>query len=258
MRCMGFSTGALALGDFAKGIELQRLDGVKACELSALREEELDPLLVALPDLDLSHFQYLSFHAPSRLVELNDRTLIEKIRPFVDRKIPIVVHPDIMREFEPWQELGDLLLLENMDSRKEVCQETRDLAWYFEQLPQARFCFDIGHARQIDPTMSVATELLLRLRNRLAEIHISEVNWQCHHVQISSTAKWAFRRVARIIPPTTPVIIESLLAGEVHDSEMPKAIRRELAAARASLRPERAPRQSSQLTPAPESCTPGY
>ena len=42
---IGFSTGALALGDFRKGIKLQRREDIQAIELSALREDELDGLI---------------------------------------------------------------------------------------------------------------------------------------------------------------------------------------------------------------------
>lgn len=236
MRPIGFSTGALALSDFRRGVELQCRGDITACELSALREWELDGLLCALPELDLSHFHYLSFHAPSRLDKLDDKRIVEKLSPLASRRIPIVVHPDIIRDFAPWKELGDLLLLENMDSRKGVCQTAYDMDWFFQKLPSARFCFDIAHARQIDPTMSIAADLLLRFRSRLAEIHISEVNWQCKHVSIGTAAKWAYRRIARLIPKDTPVIVESLLQGELIDKSSSDVISRELAKVRASLR----------------------
>jgi hypothetical protein len=152
--------------------------------------------------------------------------------------MPIVVHPDIIRDFEPWRRIGHLLLLENMDSRKQICRTAHDMSWFFRELPEARFCFDIGHARQVDPTMSVATDLLLRFRDRLAEIHISEVNWECKHVSISSAAKWAFRRLASLIPETVPVVIESLIPQLLNRKERSIAAMREIAATKTCLRPE--------------------
>jgi len=47
MRPLGFSTGALAKGDFRAGVEIQRSLGTTAVELSALRDSELPPLLTA-------------------------------------------------------------------------------------------------------------------------------------------------------------------------------------------------------------------
>ena len=45
MRQIGFSTGALARGDFRYALDILADQGIHAVELSALRESELDPLL---------------------------------------------------------------------------------------------------------------------------------------------------------------------------------------------------------------------
>jgi hypothetical protein len=45
---IGFSTGSLASGDFRRGLEMALRARVEAIELSALREDELDPLLGAV------------------------------------------------------------------------------------------------------------------------------------------------------------------------------------------------------------------
>ena len=213
MRTIGFSTGALAFSDFRRGIDLQRIDEVSAIELSALREHELAALIAAIPSLDLAQFKFRSFHAPSALEQMTGAVLVAQLAPVVALGLPIVVHPDIINENEicAWRSLGASVLLENMDGRKPVCRTAQEMARFFEQLPEARFCFDIGHARQIDPTMSVAVELLLRYRDRLAEIHISEVNWECKHRAISSAAASAFRRMAQLVPEATPIIIESVV-----------------------------------------------
>ena len=91
---------------------------------------------------------------------------------------------------------------------------------FFEQLPEAQLCFDIGHARQLDPTMSIAVDLLLRFQSRLAEVHISEVTWEYRHVAISSAAALAFWKTAALIPESIPIIIESLIPPEQIGSEL--------------------------------------
>jgi hypothetical protein len=74
MRPLGFSTGALAKGDFRTGLALQRTKpSLRAIELSALRDHELRPLLSSLGQLDLSHFEYVSLHAPSKLTTLSEK-----------------------------------------------------------------------------------------------------------------------------------------------------------------------------------------
>jgi hypothetical protein len=209
MRRIGFSTGALALGNFMQGLELQRRPDVTAVELSALREEELDVLIDALPTLDLGHFAHVSFHAPSRVS--SERRVVDRLKVVQDQAIPIVVHPDVISDFGVWRELGDSVLLENMDQRKPVCRTAPEMKRFFKELPEAQFCFDIAHARQVDPTMTVADEFLHAFSDRLAEVHISEVDEQCRHVAITHSAIRSYRSVAHQISDTIPVIIESMI-----------------------------------------------
>ena len=58
------------------------------------------------------------------------------------------------------------------------------------------------------------TESVLILRefgDRLAEVHISEVNTSSRHDPISTSASRAFQSVSKYIPENIPVIIESLI-----------------------------------------------
>ena len=101
-----------------------------------------------------------------------------------------------------WACLGDCLCIENMDKRKPIGQTATDLARFFDLLPNASLCFDIGHARQIDPTMSEAWAILQRFRNRIKQLHVSEVNTQSKHDPISLESILAFRRCPTSCPRT--------------------------------------------------------
>ncbi|PQO36613.1 hypothetical protein [Blastopirellula marina] len=210
MRRIGFSTGALAKSDFREGIRLQ-LSIANAIELSALREDELDPLVSALPRLELRSFDYVSFHAPSNLSNWSEADLVSRLRTLPNNISTIVVHPNIIQDFQIWRTLGDRLSIENMDQRYEVGRTSKELEIYFENLPEARFCFDIGHARQIDPTMSIAKQLLRDYEGRLSEIHISEVDAESHHCMISSITCKAFQRILADVDQGIPAIIESVV-----------------------------------------------
>lgn len=219
---IGFSTGALAKSDFRLGIRLQERVA-NAIELSALREDELDELIGVLSTLDLSKFDYVSFHAPSRRVSLSESELVEKLLQ-VSYHIPsIVVHPDVIEQVETWRPIEEFLVIENMDQRKPVGRTARELSGYFQKLPKARFCFDLGHARQIDPTLCIAIQLLRCYGDRLAQVHISEVDASSAHVAISSIARDAYRELAGLIPPRTPVIVESVVAQSAIKDELEMA-----------------------------------
>jgi hypothetical protein len=182
---------------------------IPVIELSALREHELDPLLEALATLDLDQFDYVSVHAPSRLERWDERHLAARLRNVSDRSFPIVLHPDVITDYRLWADFGDLLCVENMDKRKHVGRTTVELAEVFASLPRASFCFDIGHARQVDPTMSHAVEMLNAFGSRLRQLHVSEVNSRSRHESLNTSSIRAFMKVSYLIPEHIPVILET-------------------------------------------------
>src|SRR5215204_5895469 len=119
MRPIGFSTGALAKGDFRLGLSMQSELDVRAIELSALRDRELEPLMDALGELPLASFSHISLHAPSSLVSTSEHDLVALLRE-VPSSWPIIVHPDVITDAEQWRFLGQRLCLENMDQRKPI------------------------------------------------------------------------------------------------------------------------------------------
>ena len=93
-----------------------------------------------------------------------------------------------------------------MDKRKPIGRNVRELRHFFDILPEARICFDIGHARQVDPTMTESALLLHAFGDRLAEVHISEVNTASRHDPISQNAVLAFQAVAKYMGQQIPII----------------------------------------------------
>ena len=132
------------------------------------------------------------------------------------RKWPIIVHPNAMYNPSEWRCLGNCLCIENMDKRKPIGQTAKDLAEIFETVPDASFCFDIGHARQVDPTMSEASAILHRFRDRIRQLHVSEVNTQSKHDPLSFESILAFHKVSHLVPGDVPTILES----KVEESEI--------------------------------------
>jgi sugar phosphate isomerase/epimerase len=208
---IGFSTGAIAKGDFQSALARLRLFNVSVVELSALRLEELDSLIDSLPGLNLDSFDFVSLHAPSGFSVVYERHVLDRLRAVVDQGIPVVVHPDVISTPRDWDALGSMLLIENMDKRKSVGRTARDLALLFSQFPDAGLCFDIGHARQVDPTMTEAQLILETFSERLREVHVSEVNTSSRHDPLSFYAICAFRSVSALIPDSVPIVLETLI-----------------------------------------------
>ncbi len=209
-RVVGFSTGALARGDYRRALDDMATLPVQAVELSALRERELPGLVEASSSLDTSAYRYVSVHAPSRLGTLTEVEVSRLLRQ-LPASWAIVVHPDVIHDYEPWRQLGSRLLLENMDARKIRGQSVEDLARLFELLPDAGFCLDVGHARQVDPTMALAFGLIRAFARRLRQVHVSDVGHLGQHRRIGATARSAYRRIAPLVPAECPLILESVV-----------------------------------------------
>lgn len=233
MFVFGFSTGALALGDFRRALGLLHGTDARAVELSALRDHELPRLMDALRGLDLSQFDYVSVHAPSRLASLAEGDVAERLLPCIDRGWPVVLHPDAIRDPGCWRAFGSLACIENMDKRKSTGRTAAELRRFFSDLPEASLCLDLAHARQIDTTMGVARSILAEFGGeRLAQVHLSELDARGGHAPLSMATVLSVREVAHCLEPV-PIIIESRVAAA--------RIADELRLAESCFRPSRMP-----------------
>lgn len=211
MRLIGFSTGALAYGDFTRGVDILRQKAT-VIELSALREPELGPLVRSLDSLDLSGFRYISVHAPSKFDAAREKEIIRQLEVIALKKWPIILHPDAIYDYAAWRHFGSLLLVENMDKRNTRGRTAVELSDVFEQLPDAGLCLDVGHCRQVDPTMNECCLILREFKFRLRQLHISEVNARSTHDPLSASSISAFERIAHLIPSDVPAVLESPVA----------------------------------------------
>jgi hypothetical protein len=221
VREIGFSTGAIALDDFRQALGYLSAFSTHAIELSALRVKELRPLISALPELDLAKYTYISLHLPSAFSAEEEVELVSLLGD-VPLNWALIVHPDSIHDYGLWRSLSSRVALENMDRRKSCGRTAKELMTCFDLLPEAQFCFDIGHARQFDPSMAEAYSILMAFSDRLVQIHVSEVDAQSRHAVITYAAELAFREIAHLIPPDVPLILESRVSSEGIERELHK------------------------------------
>jgi hypothetical protein len=162
-------------------------------ELSALSSDELPGLLDYLRSNPRLPFRYLSVHAPVKGSSEDDFELLGQLPLWVRA---VVVHPDVLpAELGPLRRLGGRLLLENMDSRKDTGRTVSELAPFFDQLPDAGFCFDVAHCWSIDPTMTLGHDLLDAFRSRLRHVHLSSLAAGGQHVGLTAEHEELFAGV---------------------------------------------------------------
>jgi hypothetical protein len=154
----------------------------------------------------------ISVHAPSKYDSEIEQDVVRLLRGVANRGWPIVLHPDAIYDFAGWSAFGPLLLIENMDKRNDCARTAHELSKIFAKLPEARLCFDIGHCRQVDPTMNEAYLILRAFGDRLGQLHVSEVNSRSTHDPLSTASLEAFGKVAFLIPENIPVILESTVS----------------------------------------------
>lgn len=218
-RRIGFSTGAISKGDFGAALEILRRTTIRIVELSALRFHELEPLVNAIPNLELNSYEFVSVHAPSSFARTDESFIVALLKRVTDHGYPVVVHPDVIYNPRAWRSFGDLLYIENMDQRKPTGRTSRELDEIFNILPAAKLCFDAGHARNVDTTMSQAAAILELFNERLGQVHLSTVSSLGRHESFNFLTIQAFHEVADLLPQDVPIILESPVSSDRIETE---------------------------------------
>lgn len=211
MRFFGYSTGAIAKNDVNAAMDCLRDTVASAIEVSALRLHELKDAVDFVVNRDSKRFSYVSFHAPSRFTAEEEEMVLHSLSIVAARKWPIVAHPDMIYTPARWRAFGSLLLIENMDQRKPIGRTADELDPVFAALPEARLCFDLGHAKQVDPSMTEAYRILYRHGRRLGQIHLSDVDNDSKHHPLNIPALNDFFRVVPFINGDAAVILEAVV-----------------------------------------------
>lgn len=206
---IGFSTGALALGDFECALHLLSRTSMNAIELSALRLAELPSLVAALPKLNLNQFEYVSFHAPSRFCSSDEEMVLDLLGQ-IPTDWNIIVHPDTVCDGAKWRPFGHRIAIENMDRRKAFGRSAEELRHWFDLLPEAQLCLDLAHVHQFDRTMTEAYRILRSFNDRICQLHVSELDSTGHHFPLSFGSMRAFSEVRSMLPSRAAIILESI------------------------------------------------
>jgi hypothetical protein len=182
---LGASTGYMRgwRGDWAALVREATVIAPYAIELSVLDEDELPGLVRYLSDGPELPFRYVSVHGPSKGRRMGEPELCGLLAG-LEAAHAVVVHPDTIEDPDAYGVLGERLVLENMDARKNDGRGADELERWFELLPLAGFCFDIAHAWSLDPTMALGEELLDAFAPRVRHVHVSSMDAQLHHTPL--------------------------------------------------------------------------
>jgi sugar phosphate isomerase/epimerase len=188
----GFSTGALyrIVMPLEEKIDKLHTLGASAIELGIITPEVLRNFRLT-PELRkmVKRFDYISIHGPfiearyGRNGETKEVT--DRLRELCD-ELPvggIVVHPDLVDDFEALEKTGLPIIIENMDRRHTVGISPE----YIRKLKDNYdfgFVLDLQHAYEQDTSMSMAKEMIEVMGGRLRHMHVSGCLGEDGHVPV--------------------------------------------------------------------------
>jgi hypothetical protein len=184
---LGCSTGYMheQRGDWPGLVRQAAAECSFAVELAALSEPELPGLVRYLEGGPSLPFLFVSVHAPSKQRRIPEVDLVAMLARLPSSIDAVVVHPDTIGDPSLYRPLGRTLAIENMDARKPDGQTAEQLEPLFDELPEVGLCFDVAHAKSVDPTMEEGARILDAFGDRLRHVHLSSLDDNCHHVPLT-------------------------------------------------------------------------
>lgn len=211
---LGFSTGFLhkiIQPVSREAIFLCQEIGCNIIELSCSYEERI-PLLENIKKSDLESFKKVSLHAPSSIFLKKDRELkliLNTIQEACKRlEIDyIIVHPNIVRNWNIFNDYTFQVAIENMDRYGETGKTVKELANIFNH-KNYKLVLDLNHCFTNDKTMKLADEFIKSFKDKICEIHLSGYKDKNNlHVPLHKTRQV---NIIKVVPnKRIPIIIES-------------------------------------------------
>jgi hypothetical protein len=191
---LGCSTGYMheRRGDWPGLVRAAAAQCPLAVELAALAEPELPGLVRFLETGPSLPFFFVSVHAPSKQRRIPEVDLVAMLSRLPSSVDAVVLHPDAIGDASLYRALGRTLAIENMDVRKSDGRVVDELSPLFAELPEAGLCFDVAHARSVDPSMAEGARILDAFGDRLRHVHLSSLDEECHHVPLTEEDESAF------------------------------------------------------------------
>jgi len=180
MKKIGFSHGTIhKITDkyFDSSIDIFKKienDVIEVCLHDAEEVDKLQNISKKVKD-----FSYKSIHLPTQNIRYkNDqltKDLLDKVEKFyheIDANL-VLVHPDLVEDWEVFDKYKLNWAIENMDKEKEKYKTAEELADFFRMKPNWKLVLDLNHCYTNDKTMKLAGEMIGQFKNRIAEVHLS-------------------------------------------------------------------------------------
>ena len=179
MKKIGFSHGVLYR--VADVYSCQVIDIYRDCSNEAIEtciNKENDVTKLERIAQCVMGFSYKSIHLPTDVsYKKDDKTfqLLDKIVNYykdIDASL-VLVHPDLVDDWEVFDKYKINWAIENMDNRKGKYKSVEELEEFFGKKPSWKLVLDLNHCYSNDKTMKLAAEIISRLKSKIIQIHLS-------------------------------------------------------------------------------------
>lgn len=182
--------------------------GCNAVEFGFHTGENIEELRQIISSVDLTLFDRVSIHAPChKRYDRNEATdtLLRHVHEVVELSgaVCVVLHPDVVDDWDIIVESGIPFAIENMDCRKDFGQTVEDMVWLHERtdLPVV---IDLNHCKSNDATMRLAEDMVETFRGNIAQFHLS--GYTEYHEPLHVTEQLD---IIRYVDTSIPIIVES-------------------------------------------------
>lgn len=218
---LGFSTGVLFKSIPSTSVQIisRCADlGCRTIEIACVRKMQLFyfPQIIKPSDL-LFPFNSRSLHLPTdmRYGNDNETKMVLSMARDIQNKFRfshMVIHPDLVDNWEVLRMTGLPIAVENMDHRKNCFKTLSDIQALLNEQLWVDFVFDVNHWASNGNNLDSVPNFLQYLDRRLAGIHLS--GFDEFHEPLHITKQHAL--IDSISKVNVPITIESVLS-EVSD-----------------------------------------
>lgn len=179
MNKIGFSHGVLyrVMDVYTKeAFDIYAKAGSEIIEICFAKIGEIDKLKSIIPWVE--KYPYKSIHLPTDIKYRNDietKKVLDEIANFykaIGANL-ILVHPDLVEDWDMFDEYPFVRAVENMDNRKQKYKNLPDLKELFKRKKDWKMVLDLNHCYPNDVSMKLAQDFIDEFQDRIAEIHLS-------------------------------------------------------------------------------------
>lgn len=231
-RIIGFSTGVLF--HTISSTSFNMLDiccdvGCTVMELNIHKSPKHIDVLLGLNESAIMFRGYLtgvnmpiSIHLPCNIRYLHnddicDRTniwrLLQNLEMFcgITKDIDyVVVHPDLVDDWDVFDEISIPVAIENMDNRKKSFRTLQELRDFFQKYPHFKLVFDVQHWVVNGYDFNHIPEVLDEFHDRIVGVHLSGVGSDKYHIPVCRNNQRELVESLQNLPAHIPIVLEGV------------------------------------------------